>query len=1085
MKHSTTALIATLFFCTTLVASAPLEKSFTSPPDAMRAWCYWYWINDNISKEGVTKDLEAMAETGIGTALIGNQWFSNQPQGPNLILSEEWWDITVHAIQEGRRLGIDIGMFNSAGWSMSGGPWVKPEQGMRYLYTVEERVTGPVTLNTLPPAPDDTFEDVALLALPAPPEDVISIANATATTAGSTSSADANALIDQDRATGLTIPPSSAKDPLVIEIQAKQDFTARSLTLYPGKGFFRAAVSVEALVDGDWKTLREATYDRRREKNDVGPIPHGPVYVALPQTTSDRFRVSFSPRSPERGAPEVESISEIVISSSPRVEYAIEKQLGKMYPRPTPNWDSYIWPEPPPATTGDAFTQPSEVLNFTGQTSIDLPAGEWIVQRIGMRTNMIENSPASPRASGLEIDKLNRDHLATHFDTYIGELLRRLPEEDKVAFKYVVADSYEKGSQNWTDHMAAIFEETYGYDPIPFLPTLSGHVVQSADASDRFLWDLRRLVADRIATEYVGGLRELSNQHGLKVWLENYGHWGFPSEFMKYGGQSDLVGGEYWATGNLGSIECRAAASTAHAYGKNVVYAEAFTSGTNWEYAPFDLKRRGDWAFTEGINHKVLHLYIQQPDDTKPGMNAWFGTGFNRHNTWFFQGRDWFEYLQRCHLLLQEGQHVADVAYFIGEDAPIMTGTRQPELPVGFDFDYINAEVLLERMSVKDGRWTLPDGKSYALMVLPPLETMRPSVIKKLHELVAQGAALYGPAPVHSPSLQDAEEADKEIAKFAKKIWNSSYQVFDDVTLQEAMDTIGLRPDVDHIPAGDILWIHRRNADGDFYFVSNQKSETVTIDPTFRVTKDLRPELWYADTGKMERLGKFTVTENGIQVPLTLDPAGSVFVVFRKPEASAHLALKTVPTELKATLPLSENDWTLSFMPGRDAPEMIELDKIDLWTKQSDPAIVHYSGTASYRTSFTLPQDWKRGDTLRQTLDLGSVAPMARVHLNGQDLGLLWKPPFTIDITEALQPGENTLELEVTNLWSNRMIAERDFPNGFPGKEGQKEFTAKSSVPTRRFEQRQLQDSGIAGPVQILNQRLSPLLSEANPNTDN
>jgi hypothetical protein len=1085
MNNFRLTIFFTLTSVSTLLASLGLEEAFRSPPEQTRPWCYWYWINDNISKEGVTKDLEAMAATGIGTALIGNQWFKEQPQGPNLILSEEWWDITVHAIQEGRRLGIDIGMFNSAGWSMSGGPWVKPEQGMRYLYTVEKRVTGPATLETLPPAPDDTFEDVALLAIPAPAEQVISMANATATISGSTPSADANPLIDGEPSTGITIPPSNAKEPLRILIQTKEDFTARSLTLYPGEGFFRSEVTVEALVDEDWKTIREATYDRRRKNNDVGPIPHGPVYIALPKTTTDRFRVSFSPRVPERGAPDVESLSEITFSSSPRVEYAIEKQLGKMYPRPLPKWDSYIWPEPPAAAKGESITQTTDVLDFTGQDSIDLPEGDWIVQRIGMRTNNIKNSPASPRASGLEVDKLSRKPLAAHFDAYVGELLRRIPDEDKAAFKYVVGDSYEKGSQNWTDQMEDIFKEAYGYDPIPFLPTLSGYVVQSADASDRFLWDLRRLVADRVATEYVGGLRELSNQHGLKVWLENYGHWGFPSEFMKYGGQSDLVAGEFWATGNLGNIECRAAASTAHAYGKNVVYAEAFTSGTNWEYAPFDLKKRGDWAFTEGINHMVLHLYIQQPDDTKPGMNAWFGTGFNRNNTWFHQGRDWLDYLQRCHILLQQGQHVADVAYFIGEDAPIMTGTRQPELPVGFDFDYINAEVLIERMSVKDGRWTLPDGKSYALMVLPPLETMRPSVIKKLHESVSQGAPLYGPAPRRSPSLQNAEKADKQVARHARKIWGGSYQVFDNTTLQEAMDSIGLRPDVGNIPAGDILWIHRRSADADFYFLSNQKQETVSIDPIFRVSKDRQPEFWHADTGKMERMGKFNVAENGIQLPLTLDPAGSVFVVFRNPEASSHLPLKTVPTEQKATLPLSERDWTLSFMPGRDVPDTIELEEIALWTEQSDPAIVHYSGTASYRTTFTLPKDWVRGDSIRQFLDLGTVAPMARVHLNGKDLGLLWKPPYVLDITDALKPGENSLELEVTNLWSNRMIAERDYPDGFPGKEGQKEFTARSSFPTRRFDQRTLQDSGIEGPVQILNQRVSPLLSETYPRSTN
>ena len=459
-------------------------------------------------------------------------------------------------------------------------------------------------------------------------------------------------------------------------------------------------------------------------------------------------------------------------------------------------------------------------------------------------------------------------------------------------------------------------------------------------------------------------------------------------------------------------------------------------------------------------------------------MNAWFGTGFNRNNTWFHQGRDWIDYLRRCHLLLQQGQHVADVAYFIGEDAPIMTGTRQPELPVGFDFDYINAEVLLTRMSVKDGRWTLPDGKSYALMVLPPLETMRPGVIKVLHELVAEGAALYGNKPLRSPSLQEAQKADKLVAQYANKIWNDQHRVFDQSSLPQAIDAIELHPDVDNIPAGEILWTHRQTPAADFYFVSNQKLETVEIAPIFRVSKNRRPELWQADTGKLERMGKFTVTENGIQVPLELDPAGSIFVVFRQQTVAQHLPRKTVPSKLMGTLPLSQNRWTLSFMPGRDVPDQIQLDEIGLWTEHSDPAIVHYSGTASYHTQFTLPENWERDASIRQTLDLGKVAPMARVHLNGEALGLLWKPPFSVDITDVLKSGVNRLELEVTNLWSNRMIAERDFPDGFPGRENQKEFTAQSSIPTRRFEQRTLQESGIAGPVQILNQTFHVLTAE-------
>lgn len=871
--------------------------------------------------------------------------------------------------------------------------------------------------------------------------------------------------VDGDLETGL---PLSSKETVQLDIQVSEAFTARSATLFPGIGDFKTRIEIQAWEEGGYQTIREVKYDRRNGSPGVGPMPKGAVYVALPPTKTDRFRLIFSPRAEARGSAKVGTIAEVEILSAARVEYAVEKQLGKMFPKPLPLWGDYLWPDPP-EPNGEAI-DPRKVINLTGQDTVELPAGEWVIQRIGMLSTGVENGPAAPHATGLEVDKMNRAHLEPHFDAFVGELLRRLTPEERTTLKYVVGDSYEKGPQNWTDDLENIFQETYGYDPIPFLPVLSGRVVGNAETSDRFLWDLRRLVADRVADEYVGGLRDLCHEHNLKLWLENYGHWGFPGEFMRYGGECDLVAGEFWVTGTLGNIECRAAASTAHAYGKPMVYAEAFTSGVNWDYAPFDLKARGDWAFTEGINHFVLHLYIQQPDEVAPGMNAWFGTEFNRHNTWFYEGKEWFDYLRRCHVLLQQGLHVADFAYFIGEDAPIMTGTCQPALPKGYDFDYINAEVILERMSVKDGRWTLPDGKSYAVLVLPPLQTMRPAVLQKLSDLVKAGGVLYGDAPLRSPSLHDVENADRRIAQYSDELWEKGNvgkgHVFRGVELSQVLDELQLGPDVSCVD-DSVLWIHRQTPEMDIYFLSNQQKETVQIEPVFRVAEARQPELWYADTGKMERVGEYTRNENGIRVPLTLDPAGSVFVVFRKPGASADLPVRKPLGDLESVIALDDQAWSLEFMPGRDVPEHIKLDRVGFWTELEDEAIVHYSGTATYRTSFKLSRDWKPEPGERVELDLGEVGEIARVHLNGTELGLLWKPPFRMEVSDALKAGTNELTIDVTNLWSNRMVGEQKYPDGFPGREGRKEFHPKSSIPGRGLEKRTIQPSGIAGPVRI------------------
>ncbi len=396
-------------------------------------------------------------------------------------------------------------------------------------------------------------------------------------------------------------------------------------------------------------------------------------------------------------------------------------------------------------------------LSADGTLTWDAPAGRWIVMRIGATPTGTKNSPSAPYATGWEVDKMSREHLKKHFDAFIGELLKRMPAEDRTALKHVVLDSYEQGSQNWTEDLDKDFQERYGYDPIPWFPVLSGRIVGSADQSDRFLWDLRRLIADRVAYDYVGGLRDLSQEQGLRVWLENYGHWGFPSEFLMYGGQSHDIAGEFWNEGELGNIECRASSSAAHIYGKRRVSAESYTSaGLAYQRFPAMLKKRGDWSYTEGINHVVLHLYIQQPyEDRTPGINAPFGTEFNRKNTWFNQSKKWIDYQRRCMFMLQRGLAVNDVCYFIGEDVPKMTGTRVPEIPGGYSYDYINAEVIMNRVTVKDGSLVLPDGMSYRLLVLPPLETMRPELLRKIKQLVTEGASVTGPASV--PFTQPAE----------------------------------------------------------------------------------------------------------------------------------------------------------------------------------------------------------------------------------------------------------------------------------------------------------------------------------------
>ncbi len=926
MKYSAKLPLAYLACCAALCLAAPLtqgagrlEQGFNQPPDSTKPWCYWYWISDNITREGITKDLEAMARVGIGEALVGNIYLPETKPGPVKVLSDSWWGMVEHAIREGGRVGVNIGLFNCPGWSQSGGPWIQPGQSMRYLVSSETRVAGPVKFSGKLPAPEEPFQTVAVLAFPAPSQDQVS---ATARVAGITTdpvTGEAGKLIDGDFATTVTFPAAAGKAGarFTLDLDLTNAFTARSLMVYPAASEFVADCVLEAMNEqGVFHEVRSFQVDRHNKSIGVGPMTMGPVAVSFAPDTARRFRLSLKVTSGQ-GA-----LSEVVLSSAARLERFVEKQLGKMHQTPSPQWDTYLW-DPQTEIDDPALAVPlDKVRNLTAITAADgtldwdVPAGDWIILRTGMTPTGTRNAPASPEGQGLEVDKMNRAAARAHFNTFIGEILRRMPARDRKAFTRVIADSYEMGPQNWTDGLAPDFQKRYGYDPLPWLPVLTGRLVVSADKSERFLWDLRRLVADRIATEYVGGLREAAEEQGLKLWLENYGHWGFPAEFLQYGSQSDRIGGEFWVTG-LGEIECRAASSCANTYGKPIVSAEAFTGGPAFQSTPGSLKARGDWAFSHGINHFVLHVYIHQPwADRRPGINAWFGTEFNRHNTWFEQSRSWVDYLRRSAWLLQQGNRVADVAYFIGEDAPKMTGARNPELPQGYDYDYINADVIERNLTVKDGQLVLPHGTRYRLLVLPDQQTMRPEVLRRICDLVKAGATVLGRPPAHSPSLENHPQCDQQVEKFARDLWGDALagqsgsgersfgkgKIVWGRKLPEVFSQLKLQPDF--TSTAPLRFTHRRSGNEHIYFVANPRAEQASVVASFRISGQ-RPELWCPDRGRITQAGAWHETEGITRVPLELSPNGSVFVIFRETARAADRQVVAVRLDGQPLLNLS------------------------------------------------------------------------------------------------------------------------------------------------------------------------------------
>jgi hypothetical protein len=1035
-----------------------IQSGFVSPNDSNTLWCYWYWIGDDISKEGIIKDLEAMKAAGIGAAFIGNI-NPDEKDGKVPILSEDWWDHMVHAVNEGKRLGVDIGSFNCPGWSQSGGPWIGSEQAMRHLVYSEATIKGGQKVELQLDQPADEFQDVYVLAFPKNSKEDVYLNNSNSEITITPSVNNPKALLDGN-------PKSSVdfiRPEYTIQIQSKQSISARSITLLPKESNFIGRCELQAFVNEKYVTIKQFDIDRRDHNSQTGPIPYGPLAISFPEVQSDRFKLICT--NIQSGGSS--GFAEVRISEMPVVEKYLSKTLGRMHPTPQPNWDTYTWEaeqelaDKQLAVSEESVLDISSKMNESGKLSWEAPEGEWTIMRFGMTPTGTKNSPSAPQGKGYEVDKANRELIRYHFEQFIGEFLKRIPDESKSAFKYVIADSYEMGSQNWTDGFEQSFEERYGYNPKKYLPVFSGRIVGSVAESDRFLWDLRRAIADDVAYKYTGGLREIANENGLKLWLENYGHWGFPSEFMMYGGQSDLISGEYWNEGTLGNIECKAASSTAHAYGKKTVSAECFTaSQRTYVRHPAMLKKRGDWALTEGINHHVLHVNIHQPDDDRvPGVNAWFSTEFNRHNTWFRQGKAFFDYLRRAQHLLQQGNYVADVCYFIGENAPIMTGAAIPELPKGYSFDYINAEVILERMTIKDGKFVLPDGMSYRIMVLPPLETMRPELLAKLEELVSQGGIVYGQAPKKSPSLQNYPQCDEQVKMLASKLWSEEDKVklhgkgavVDGLSLKQALDHFNIEKDVE--VTEDVLWTHRSMEGMDIYFLTNQSGKAISVQPSFRVD-GLKPQLWDAVTGEIRAINEYK-TENGRTIiPLDMETDRSWFVVFTN-ESNEFVgeSFKKNTPEYK-TIQTIDKLWDIEFENRNIAPKEISRIELTDWIKSENDNLKYYSGTADYKTTFS----YRKTSAKHVFIDLGKVGVMATVTLNGKDVGTTWMAPYRLTITDALKEGENILEIKVANVWRNRLTGDKLLP--------EEERTTSVLVDNITPEE-ELISSGLIGPVSI------------------
>lgn len=408
-------------------SSDPLESGFKNPSNQVQTSVYWYWISGNISEEGVKKDLYAMKEAGINRAFIGSMGVEGieTPYEKVAFGSEEWWKILHTALKTATELGIEIGIFNSPGWSQSGGPWIKPEQAMRYLTSTSCQIEGGKKISIQLDKPSKDFQDVRVIAFPALEKaDTVS--------------------------SGKVTFPKDPKRPYEVILKTKPGFTLRTISFYPSEKPINTTARLFAEQNGAYKLIDEFVLDRFNAALNVGFDPYAPVVISVPAIQASRFKVEVDATA--AGS----ELKDIILSSAPQIERYPEKSLAKMFQTPLPYWEEYQWREQPALDNAAWAIHSDQVIDISScltgdQLTWEAPAGKWVIMRTGMCPTGVTNSPAEPIATGLEVDKMSREHVAAHFDAYMGEIIRRIPEADRKCWKVVVQDSYETGGQNFTD----------------------------------------------------------------------------------------------------------------------------------------------------------------------------------------------------------------------------------------------------------------------------------------------------------------------------------------------------------------------------------------------------------------------------------------------------------------------------------------------------------------------------------------------------------------------------------------------------------------------------------------------------------
>ena len=1026
------------------------QSLFANPPSVFYPEIWVECLNGNLSKEGILADLEAIHEAGFSGVqmFFGNQGGAWPGVKQISCLSSEWEEFVAYAAQEAGRLGLRFTLQNCPGWAMAGGPWIKPEQAMRHLVWSKtlahsgDEVTLPLPEGTGEPWRD--YHDVMVLAFPTPLGEAVG---------------EIPYKIEPGPINGLAI--TTADKPHVYHITTESDEPVRTVE-FTGVQFtnhwfcYDPGIhgKLEALYpDGSAQTLFDIDWPQSNWQDDR------PLSLACQEVSPTRhYRLTIANTHIDAG---ITSFRLFAHARKNGWESEAGWCLRSILRNNSPiNQNPESWVNEVKDLTAN--------MDANGHLNVTLPEGDWTILRIGHVNTGKKNAPAPPEATGFECNKFDTVGADSHFAGYVGKLADGILNG---RFDGMLLDSWECETQTWTSKMEQEFARVAGYELRPWMPALMGYVVKDPETTARFLRDWRATINDLVVNKFYRRMADLGHQKGLTVTYETACGDVFPADIMEYFKYADIPMCEFWVhepevfVGTFNFKPVKPTVSAARLYGKPRVAAEAFTSFQHtWDEQLSVIRETANKNCAEGVSYLIYQAYTHNPspDRLVPGSSfgVGIGTPFLRAQTWWRHMHDFNDCTARTSFMLERGRPVSDVLWYLGDEIDHKPDQEAP-FPAGYKYDYCNPDALLHRLEVRDGCIVTPEGISYRLLWLPESHRFLPETLEKMAELVMAGATLVADIPEGMATLKDFPKSQSRFDAAASKLWGNQRgkgvrtigkgKVLSGMSLDEALEQLHIVPD---LKAEGLMWSHRQVEGADWYFVTAPKGRGFDGDITLRTQGGV--ELWNPVDGKIEQILSEAI-DGRTKIHLSLARAETRFIIVRKGKVKATTAAKGMETRY----PLSAR-WTLSIPKwwGMDSP--IELSELKPLRELPIPDEAKaFSGTMTYQTTFELKEIGKKD---RYLLDLGRVEQIAQVTLNGKRLQSVWTYPYKVDVTGLLKKGKNTLLIEVTNTWFNRLAYDSGLPVP-PAHERGEEPERKTWTTNYPPAGSSLRDSGLIGPV--------------------